>query len=79
VFAVEDELVRAIVTILVAHVNRAEIERALLKPPAASEAYEYYLRGVLIGGIRLLDWLHHGPLDAPPTGGRRSRRRRTAP
>jgi adenylate cyclase len=26
-------------------VNRAEIERALLKPPAAWEAYEYYLRG----------------------------------
>jgi adenylate cyclase len=27
-------------------VNRAEIERALLKPPAAWEAYDYYLRGV---------------------------------
>jgi adenylate cyclase len=26
-------------------VNRAEIERTLLKPPAAWEAYEYYLRG----------------------------------
>jgi adenylate cyclase len=26
-------------------VNRAETERALLKPPAAWEAYEYYLRG----------------------------------
>jgi adenylate cyclase len=26
-------------------VNRAEAERALLKPPAAWEAYEYYLRG----------------------------------
>jgi adenylate cyclase len=36
---------RAIVSILVAHVNRAEIERALLKPPAVWEAYEYYLRG----------------------------------
>jgi adenylate cyclase len=45
VFAVQDEVARAIVTILVAHVNRAEIERALLKPPAAWEAYEFYLRG----------------------------------
>jgi adenylate cyclase len=45
VFAVQDEVARAIVGTLVAHVNRAEIERALLKPPAAWEAYEYYLRG----------------------------------
>jgi adenylate cyclase len=45
VFAVQDEVVRAIVTILAAHVNRAEIERALLKPPTAWEAYEYYLHG----------------------------------
>jgi TolB-like protein len=46
VFAVQDEVARAIVTTLAAHVNRAEIERALLKPPSAWEAYEYYLRGV---------------------------------
>src|SRR5580704_8618311 len=45
VFVVQDEVVRAIVTTLAAHVNRAETERALLKPPAAWEAYEYYLRG----------------------------------
>jgi adenylate cyclase len=45
VFAVQDEVARTIVTILAAHVNRAEIERALLKPPAAWEAYEFYLRG----------------------------------
>jgi adenylate cyclase len=45
VFAVQDEVARAIVAILAAHVNRAETERALLKPPAAWEAYEYYLRG----------------------------------
>jgi adenylate cyclase len=44
-FAVQDEVARAIVAILAAHVNRAEIERTLLKPPAAWEAYEYYLRG----------------------------------
>jgi TolB-like protein/DNA-binding winged helix-turn-helix (wHTH) protein len=46
IFAVQDELAREIVVILAAHVNRAEIERALLKPPAAWEAYDYYLRGV---------------------------------
>jgi TolB-like protein len=45
IFAVQDEVARTIVAILVAHVNRAEIERAMLKPPAAWEAYEYYLRG----------------------------------
>jgi len=45
VFAVQDEVARTIVAILVAHVNRAEIERALLKPPATLEAYECYLRG----------------------------------
>jgi adenylate cyclase len=45
VFAVQDEAVRAIVATLASHVNRAETERALLKPPAAWEAYEYYLRG----------------------------------
>src|SRR6266481_6297586 len=45
VFAVQDEVARTIVAILAAHVKRAEIERTLLKPPAAWEAYEYYLRG----------------------------------
>jgi adenylate cyclase len=44
-FAVQDEMARTIVGTLAAHVNRAETERALLKPPAAWEAYEYYLRG----------------------------------
>src|SRR5258705_4865136 len=45
VFAVQDEVARTIVAILAAHVKRAETERALLKPPAAWEAYDYYLRG----------------------------------
>jgi adenylate cyclase len=44
-FAVQDEVARAIVAILAAHVNRAEIERTLLKPPAVWEAYDSYLRG----------------------------------
>src|SRR5262249_54575224 len=45
VFAVQDEVACAIVATLAAHVKRAETERASLKPPAAWEAYEYYLRG----------------------------------
>src|SRR5262245_7639494 len=45
VFAVQDEVVRAIVATLAAHVKRAEIERVLLKPPATWEAYDYYLHG----------------------------------
>jgi adenylate cyclase len=42
VFAVQDEAARAIVA---THVKRAETQRVLLKPPAAWEAYEYYLSG----------------------------------
>jgi adenylate cyclase len=44
-FAVQEEVARSIVALLAVHVNRAETERALLKPPAAWEAYDYYLRG----------------------------------
>jgi adenylate cyclase len=45
VFAVQDEVTRAIVTVLAGYLSMAEAERALLKPPAAWEAYDYYLRG----------------------------------
>jgi adenylate cyclase len=45
VFALQDEVARTIVAILAAHVNKAETERALLKPPATWEAHDYYLRG----------------------------------
>jgi adenylate cyclase len=45
VFAVQDEVARAIVVILAAYVKKAEAERTLLKPPASWEAYDYYLRG----------------------------------
>jgi adenylate cyclase len=45
VFAVQDEVARTIVAILVAHVNKAEIERSLNKPPETWQAYDYYLRG----------------------------------
>jgi adenylate cyclase len=45
VFAVQDEVTRAIVTVLAGYLNMVEAERTLLKPPAAWEAYDYYLRG----------------------------------
>jgi adenylate cyclase len=45
VFALQDELARAIATTLVAHVNKAEAERTLLEPPASWHAYEFFVRG----------------------------------
>ena len=45
VFALQDELARAIATTLAAHVNKAEAERTLLKPPVSWQAYEYFVRG----------------------------------
>ncbi len=44
VFAVQDEVSRTIVAILVAHVNKAEAERTLLKPPATWQAYDFFMR-----------------------------------
>jgi adenylate cyclase len=48
VFAFQDEVARTIVANLAAHVNRAEMERTLNKPPASWEAYDYYLRAAHI-------------------------------
>jgi prepilin-type N-terminal cleavage/methylation domain-containing protein len=41
---VELLVVIAIVAILAAHVNKAEVERALLKPPSIWQTYDYYLK-----------------------------------
>jgi adenylate cyclase len=46
VFAVQDEVARTIAAILAAHVNKAETERTLNKPPETWQAYDYYLRAV---------------------------------
>ena len=46
VFEVQDEVARTIAAILAAHVNKAEIERTLNKPPAAWQAYDYYLQAM---------------------------------
>jgi adenylate cyclase len=44
VIAVQDEVSRTVAALLAAHVNRAEIERSLNKPPDTWQAYDYYLR-----------------------------------
>jgi TolB-like protein len=44
VFAVQDEVARTIVGVLAAHVNKAEAERTLLKPPSTWQAHDFYLR-----------------------------------
>jgi adenylate cyclase len=48
IFSVQDEVARAIAAILVAHVNKAEVERTQLKPPTSWQAYDYYIRGTSI-------------------------------
>jgi adenylate cyclase len=45
-FAVQDEVVRSVAPLLVAHVTKAEFERTLLKPPATWQAYHYFMRGL---------------------------------
>jgi adenylate cyclase len=44
VLTIQDEVARTIAAILVAHVNKAEAERSLLKPPATWQAYDHYMR-----------------------------------
>jgi adenylate cyclase len=44
VFAIQDDVTRTIAANLVAHVNMAEAERTLLKPPATWLAYDHYMR-----------------------------------
>src|SRR5262249_12603791 len=43
-FTLQDEGVRKIVTILTAHVRKAETERTRAKPPNSWQAYDYYLQ-----------------------------------
>jgi adenylate cyclase len=50
IFAIQVEMARTIAPILAAHVNKAEIERTLNKPPASWQAYDYYLRAVHLMG-----------------------------
>src|SRR5262245_17546755 len=45
VFAVQDEIARTIAALVAAHVDKAELNRVLIKPPASLQAYDCYLRG----------------------------------
>jgi TolB-like protein/DNA-binding winged helix-turn-helix (wHTH) protein len=45
VFAIQDEITQRIVTTLVTHIDKAELEHTLRKPPENLDAYDYYLRG----------------------------------
>jgi len=45
-FAVQDELVCAIASVLLAHIRRAEVKRTLLKPPVTWQAYDHFVRGL---------------------------------
>ena len=45
IFGVQDEVARTIVSILAAHVGKAEVERTRAKPPPTWQAYDYYLQG----------------------------------
>jgi adenylate cyclase len=41
VFTIQDHLVRTIAPVPVAHVNKAEVERTLLKPPSTWHAHDF--------------------------------------
>ena len=44
ILTLQVELARTIAAILAVHMHKAEIERALTKPPATYQAYDYYMR-----------------------------------
>jgi len=44
VFQVQDQVAHTVAAILAAHMNKAESERTVLKPPATWQAYDYYRR-----------------------------------
>jgi Flp pilus assembly protein TadD len=54
VFAVQDEISRTIVATLVAHVNKAEAERTLVKPPATWQAHDLFMRASVLGLARYM-------------------------
>ena len=45
IFAIQDEVVRTIAPVLAAHLNKAEVERTLLKAPSTWQVHDFYLRG----------------------------------
>ena len=45
IFSVQDEVAQTVASVLSIQINRAEADRALLKPPTTWEAHDYFLRG----------------------------------
>ncbi len=58
VFAVQDEVSRTIVSILMVHINKAEAERTSLKPPATWQAYDFLMRASAVWSARNAADLH---------------------
>jgi adenylate cyclase len=56
IFELQDEVARAIASILTAHVDKAERERTLLKPPSIWEAYDFYMRAADAWATFLTAW-----------------------
>jgi len=63
-FAVQDEVARTIVAVLAVHVNKAETERALTKPPAVWQAYDHYLRAAHLYALYLSSFSKEDLLQA---------------
>ena len=58
VFAVQDEVSRTIASILMVHVNKAEAERAFLKPPEVWQAHDFLMRASDVWSARNAADLH---------------------
>lgn len=56
IFAIQDELARTITPILAAHLNKAEIDRVLVKHPTTWQAYDHYMRGAAAWLSFLSSW-----------------------
>jgi TolB-like protein len=56
VFTIQDEVARTIAAVLAAHVNKAEAERTLLKPPTTWQAYDHYMRAAAAWALFQSSW-----------------------
>ena len=57
VFEVQDDVVRMIVAIIAVQLNKAEVERAHIKPPTTWQAYDFYPQGAAAYAARLSTYL----------------------
>jgi adenylate cyclase len=64
VFTIQDEVVRTIAAVLAAHVNKAEVERTLLKPPAVWQAYDHFMRAAAAWAAFQSSWKVESLLEA---------------